>query len=203
MKIKLTSLETGSGYIRHARTETLRAVNADVNSALVEPVPCATYLLAYDREGGKPIGMSESAFHSQIYRGYEDGPYTSLCDLNDICPFSRMAGMRTVYVEPEYRQRRPVFLHLVLASARLFSQFGAEYATVTTNAADDYLNNLYEKMGGRHLGNVRMDGVYDSDSSVFVFHLDTVLQHKALRHVTREFDMDLTMAQNIMTRRAA
>ena len=50
MKIKLTSLEAGSGYIRHARTETLRAVNADVNSGLVEPVPCATYLLAYDRE---------------------------------------------------------------------------------------------------------------------------------------------------------
>jgi hypothetical protein len=92
------------------------------------------------------------------------------------------------------------FLHLVLASACLFRQFGAEYATSTTNA---YLNNLYTKLGGRHLGNLQMDGVHDSPSSVFVFHIDTLLEHKAMRHVTREFDMDLTTVQHIMTRRAA
>jgi hypothetical protein len=203
MKIKVRSMDAENTYIRHARRETLRAVNADVNSALVEPSPFATYLLAYEREGGRPIGMAESAFHSQVYRSYEDSPYASLCDLTEICPFARMAGMRTVYVEPEFRQRRPVFLYLVLASAFLFRHFGAEYATSTTNAADEYLNSLYTKMGGRHLGNLHMNGVYDSASSVFLFHLDSALQHKAMRHVTRDCDMDLTLAQTIMTRRAA
>jgi hypothetical protein len=186
VQIRRISPEEGREYIRHARHETIKAVGGEIRPEMLEPSSFGTYLFAYLPGEPGPIGMAESAFHSQVYRSYDDGPYASLCDMNQFCAFERMAGMRTIYVEPEHRVRRPVFLHLVLASALVFRSMGVQYATVSTNAADTRLKALYQKLGGRLIGDISLDGVYDSRTSVLVFGLDHLLAHRVIDRVRRE-----------------
>ena len=105
-----------------------------------------------------------------------------------------MAGMRTVYVEPEYRKSSCLFLALKLGSAKLFHSLGARFATASTRGTDQYLNRLYEKSGGDRVGTFDMDGV-DEPSSLFVFDLEKMLSHRAMQRVSRyisfEFEEEL------------
>jgi hypothetical protein len=139
--------------------------------------------------------MGESAMMIDADGGsYENTPYRSVCDLNDFCPPSQMAGMRTVYVEAEYRTSSSIFLALTLGSAQLFYQLGARCATASTRGSDTYLNRLYEKWGGDRVGTFRSD-MTDEPSSLFVFNLEKMLSHRATQRVTRyvsfEFNHEL------------
>ena len=184
MRIAIAHAQKDASYIRHARTETLKAVNTDPHPSMLEPTPVAKYLFAYDDQTGEPIGMGESAMLSEVYYTYEDSPYASLCDLNVYCPLSKMTGMRTVYVEPEHRNNSCLFLALTIGSAKLFHSFGARFATASTRAADQYLNRLYEKWGGDRVGTFRMDGI-NEPSSLFVFDLEKMLSHRVMQRVSR------------------
>ena len=121
---------------------------AEDTLTLVEPVAASKYVLAYDDQTGQPIGMGESAMLGDVYGSYGDAPYAAVGDLTAFCPLSEMASMRTVYVEPEYRNNSSLFLALTLCSAKVFYRRGARFATATTRAADEYLNRLYAKWCG-------------------------------------------------------
>lgn len=197
MKIAIADHEQDADYIRHARMETLKAVCVDPHPSLVDVLPIAKYVFAYDERIGQPIGMGESAMLSDVYDSYGDAPYASICDLSSYCPLSQMASMRTVFVEPEYRTSNSVFLSLTLGSAKLFHSFGARFATATTRGADQYLNRLYEKWGGDRVGTFCMD-LTNEESSLFVFDLEKMLNHRAMQRISRyvsfEFDDELVAA---------
>ena len=105
--------------------------------------------------------------------------------------------MRTVYVEPEYRTSSSVFLSLTLGSAKLFHGFGARFATASTRGADEYLNRLYEKWGGERVGTFCMN-LTNEPSSLFVFDLEKLLNHRVMRRISRyvtfEFGEELVPA---------
>jgi hypothetical protein len=190
MRIAIAHHEKDAAYIRHARIETMKAVNFDAHPSMFEPTPVAKYVFAYDDRTGEPVGMGESAMLSDVYESYEDSPYASLCDGNTYCPFHEMAGMRTVYVEPEYRSNSSLFLALTLGSAKLFYSFGARFATASTRGTDQYLNRLYEKWGGKRIGTFCMDDK-NEPSSLFVFDLEKMLSHRAMSRVSRYISFDL------------
>lgn len=190
MRIALADLEKDASYIRHARIETLKAVRLDPHPSLVEPMAVSKYVLAYDDETGQPIGLGESAMLSDVYDSYDDAPYASLGNLNAYCPLSQMAGMRTVFVEPEHRSSSSLFLALALGSAQLFHGFGARFATATTRGDDAYLNRLYAKLGGDRVGTYDMD-LTNEPSSLFVFDIEEMLGHRAMRRISRYISFEL------------
>jgi hypothetical protein len=190
MRIAIANHQNDASYIRHARIETLKAVCVDPHPSLVDPVPVAKYVFAYDERTGQPIGMSESAMLSDVYDSYDDAPYASVSDLNAYCPLGQMASMRTVFVETEYRTSSPLFLALTLGSALLFHRFGARFATATTRGADQYLNRLYEKWGGDRVGTYDMD-LTNEPTSLFVFDLEKTLRHRTMRRVSRYVTFEL------------
>ncbi|MCA9215403.1 MAG: hypothetical protein KDB27_20200 [Planctomycetales bacterium] len=181
MRIEIAHHEADAEYIRHARLETLRSLNVEPDPSLIEPIAVATYLIAYDDETEQPVGMAEVAMLGDIYESFDDAPYASLCDLNAYCCINRMAGMRTVYVEPEYRHKS-VFLALTIGAAKLLYSKGALYSTATTRASDQHLNRLYEKCGGERLGAVSLG--HKDPTSLFVFDLAKTASHRTLKRLT-------------------
>jgi hypothetical protein len=146
--------EEAGDYIEHARTETLRSINMEVRPERIQQIPHAVYVLAYTA-GGRVAGMAEAFLHSQHYESYDDAPYGSVAGLRELCPFELMAGIRTVYVEPEFRLSRALYLKLILSQAYIFRMFGALYSTATTNAADERLARLYHRTGSSVSANGR------------------------------------------------
>ena len=72
MRIEVADLTRDADYIRHARLETLKAVCVQPRPELVEPLPVARYVLAYDERSDRPIGMGESAMLADVYKDYDD-----------------------------------------------------------------------------------------------------------------------------------
>ncbi len=201
MKLRLVRPEEEIDFIRHARRETILATGGHISPDHLEPIPCAAYLVAYLREAGQPIGMVEFAFHDQVYRSYDDMPYASVCDFEKICPFSQMVGTRTVYVEPDFRIRRPVFLYLIIAGSHIFHQLGARFATASATATDPYVAELYERIGGRLVGQLHMEGIFDRLVSLYVFELSQLLAHKAAGRAIHILEADLQLARENRMRR--
>lgn len=197
MRIAVGHHQRDAKYIRHARIQTLKAVRLAPHPSLIEPVAASKYVLAYDDQTGQPIGMGESAMLRDVYESFDDTPYASVCDLNAFCPLSQMAGMRSVFIEPAHRHNSSLFLALTLCSAKLFYSFGARFATATTRAADPYLNRLYAKWCGERLGTFSMD-LTQEPSSLFVFDLEKMLNHRAMQRISRyvsfEYDEALVAA---------
>lgn len=188
MRIEVVDPVVQGDYIRHARTETLKALTLEPLPALIEPVSVSTYVLAFDDITGRPIAMGESAMLSSVYGSYDDTPYAALGDLNTFCPVHEMGGMRTIFVEPEYRNNSSLFLALTLYSAKLFHQdCGARYATATTLASDVYLNTLYAKYCGTRVGKFPV-APSNELSSLYVFDIEQILSLRVARRVLRNFD---------------
>lgn len=187
MRIEVVSADQRVDYIRYARAETIKAVGGAVTAEAIEPIPAARYVLAYGEDGSQPIGMAESAMHAAIYESYAESPYASVCDLDTVCPISQMAGIRTIFVEPEHRAKSPLFFILAAASAMVFRGYGATHSTATTNAADSYLNNLYKRVGGQLMGTSQING-FDAPSSFFLFDLEQLLEHRAMRRCMRSIE---------------
>ena len=188
MKIAIANPEFDATYIRHARIETLKSVDVEPRPALINPLPIATYLFAYNDQG-QSIGMGETAMLSDVYDSYADTPYASVGDLDAICPLNQMASMRTVFVEPKYRRSNLIFPALTFGTAKLMYEKGARFATATTSGTDQYLNRLYEKCGGKKVGVFRVDENVEW-SSLFVFDLEQALAHRAMQRLSRYVTFD-------------
>ena len=191
MKVKLVLPEQEAVYIRHARTETLKNIGEDPTPEAIEPTPFAFYFIAYDEDGHR-IGMAEIAMLEQVYGSFAESPYAGNFDQSHFAPISEMAGIRTIFVEPEYRRHAgSIYLQLILAGGRVVTALGAKVGTGTTNASDSYLGRLYEKTGGKALGTYRIDGVVKSDIALYVFDLDTLMNHKLIRRVASSLNADI------------
>ena len=203
MKIKLVLPEDEPDYFRHARIETLKSIHEDFDPQLVNVPPIAFSFLAYDDHSDWPVGLAEITFHEQVYSSHEEGPYPRSCDLGRFCEFSQMAGIRTIFVEPEYRGKAAsIYLQLVMAGAKVVSALGAKYGTATTHWNNRYLRGLYAKTGGTEMGPFRMDGVSSADLALFVFSIDGLLQHRLMKRATAQtvFDLDPAIARTIRSR---
>ncbi len=188
MKIRMTSVVTDADYIRHVRTQTLQAIGIEATSEMIQPVEFATYLVAYSDDQSR-MGLGESGMLSDVYRGYRDTPYASLCDLSRYCPIEQMASMRTIYVEPAFRGASLTFMGLALASAKLFHARGARFATASTSGSSDYLKGLYIKAGGELAGEAKIDG---AGVALFVFDLERMLTQRIAQRLARNFDLPQT-----------
>lgn len=186
MEIREASCKQDADYIRCVRTATLNSLGVTPHPNLVEPVPVAKYLVAYDN--AQPVGLAESALLGDIYENYEDSPNHAVCNLNAYCPLDEMATIRTVYAEPRLRGTSSLFLSLTLASAKLFHDLGARFATATTSISADGLRRLYLKYGGEIAGEGTIGGV---ETTLFVFELEYLLRHRAFKRVSRCFTFDV------------
>jgi len=201
MKIKLVPAEQEAEFIRHARAETLKSIDEEVTAEAIEPSPFALYLIAYD--GNRPVALAEIAFHDQVYESFAKSPYPQSFNLDSFCPFDSMAGIRTIYVEPDYRQRAgSIYLQLIFAGGLVVGPLGARFATATTNAADAYLNRLYRKTGGKEMETFVMHGAAKCEVALYVFDLNVLLNHKLIDRVasSTECEIDLEVAREIRSR---
>lgn len=187
MKIRTTSVDTDADYIRQVRTRTLQAIGVEVTNAMIQPVEFATYLVAYSDDQSR-MGLGESGMLSDVYRGYSDTPYASLCDLSRFCPIEQMASMRTIYVEPAFRGASLTFMGLALASAKLFHDRGARFAIASTSGSSDYLKRLYMRAGGEVAGEAKIDG---ADVALFVFDLERALAQRIAQRLAGNFDLPM------------
>lgn len=188
MKIRLASADTEADYIRKVRVATLEGLGINPTASMIEPIRCATYVIAYDASSRRPLGMAESAMFRDAYDRYDESPYSTICDLNSFCPVEEMAGIRTIYVEPEFRSASGIFMALALASAKLAHDQGARYATANTHGSASDLKRLYCKTGGEYIGHTDLDGL---DISLFLFELKRALNHRVYRRVSQHFDFSL------------
>lgn len=197
MRIRLADRELDNEYLRYARRETMKALHVEPDPSMFSIPPFAKYLLAEDSSSGNPMGLCEAAMLSFVYDSYDDTPYRDTCDLNAFCPLSEMAGVRTIFVEPQYRKSSALFTSLTLAAVKLFYGFGARFATASTRSADEYLDRLYTKWGGERVGEFTVAAAGEP-SSLFVFDLTRMLNHRAMRRLSREvtFDFGEAMASS-------
>lgn len=200
MRIELVRAEEAAEYIRYARQEILGVIGGDAQSALAEPIPCGFYLLAYDRDSERPVGMAEVVFHDQLFRSYEEDVYCAAGDLPAICPFGAMCHIRSLYVERSYRRRCPLYTYLALAAAHLFKTLGARFSTAGTLASDAYLTGLYEKTGASRVGSARPHG-FDEDLVLYTFDLEKLTSGKAMRRLLPHVRIDFDLARAIRGRR--
>ncbi len=201
MKIKLTLPEQAVDYVRHARLETLRAVDQSIEPELIEPSPFGMYLLAYGPDEEQPLGMAEFTFYRQVYESFEQSPYPKNIRLKDFGPFESFVGTRTIYVEPEARgQLPPYYLLLAMAGSRICYDFGARFTTATTNASNDYLMRLYEKTGGKLVGTYRDPNVGHFDIAVFVFDLEAIAHHRAMKRLEKHLIVDPQVFSTVQSR---
>jgi len=194
MKIKLGSAEDDADYIRHACTETLKAIGITPQPAWVEPQSVAKYVLAYN-ESDLPIGLGESVVLGDVYDRYDQSPHSAICDLERYCPIQEMAFMKTVYAEPDCRGTSSIFLGLALGSAKLFHGMGARFALASTSESADGLKRLYTKLGAELAGEGRVKGV---ESALFVFDLDRLLAHRAMQRISKCFEFEQA-AERVMS----
>ena len=187
MNIREASIEVDATYIRHVRRETLTSLGVTPTPELIEPVPVSKYLVAYDE--AKPIGLAESALLRDIYGSYGESPSDAICDLNTYCPIDEMASIRTVYADPDRRGMGSLFLSLTLASATVFHGLGARFATATTGISAHALQRLYLKYGGEIAGEGSVGG--GLEVTLFVFDLQRLLSHRALKRVSQYFAFDM------------
>ena len=184
MRIEVVPYHVHRDYVRNARAEILGVSAEHLTDRRITPVSFAKYLFAYSDSESTPIGFAESAMHHDVYDSYEATPYGPFCDLSDFCPIEQMAGIRTIFVEPEHRRGSPAFLALCYHSAMYFSGMGATYTTATTRADDAYVNAFYCKIGGKCFGTGEYDGI---ESSLFVFKLHDLVGNRFLARAARAF----------------
>lgn len=190
IRFELVPPDQAAGYIRHARIETLRAIRAEPRPELVEPLAPAVYTIAFDTASARPAALAECYFQHDLVADYANLPYASVAGLRALCPFHLLAGIRTLFVEPEYRVRHPLFLHLCLCSAYVFRTLGARFATATTDAANEHLAGLYDRLGGTRLGTFRMQEAGAHEFALYAFDLDRMAGHPALDRLRQRLTID-------------
>jgi hypothetical protein len=193
--------EAAADYIRHARTETLKAIRAHVHPGATAPIPHAVYLLAHLDGRDEPVGLAEACFLEQHYGTYERVPYHDVGDLRSLYPFPQLAGIRTVYADPAFRLRHALYVKLILGQAHIFRSLGARASTATTDAADERLARLYDKTGGRRLGEMSLGGVSDHPVAVYLFDLDALLRHPMTPRMRRDLTIDRSVLATVRSRR--
>lgn len=179
-----------SDYIRHARSETLKAGKMKPDPTLLEPLPLAIYLAAHAPGRSEPVALAEAVFLDDVYRGYEEFPYGGGFDLRRLCPFEHLAGVRTVYVEPGFRGHRALYLRLTLGLAKIFARLGASWAVATTNDRDAMLCQLYRRTGGVKLGSFEHEGAADP-VALFAFSVTRLAGHRLVARYARDADIEL------------
>lgn len=199
---RVTLAEHAADYIRYAREETLKAIRAHVHPDVTAPIPHAIYLLAYADGRDEPVGLAEACFLAQHYGSYDRVPYRQVADLPSLCPFPRLAGIRTVYADPAYRLRHGLYVKLILGQAHIFRSLGARASTATTDAGDARLARLYDKTGGRRLGEVSLGGISDRPLAVYLFDLDALLRHPMTPRMRRDLAVDSAVVAIARSRRA-
>lgn len=176
-----------ASYIRHARTETLKAVGAKPDPAYTGPFPGAVYVIAYDERGDAPVALAEAGLVSNVYQSYEDIPYSGVGDLRSVCRFDRLASVRTIYVEPAYRAHHALYAKLLVDQCRHFASLGAEWAVAVTDSQNDTLHKLYTRSRGRRLGTFHHEGM-TTPRALYLFSLGEILRQPFARRQTRELD---------------
>jgi hypothetical protein len=202
IRIRIGLPENESQYIRHARAQTLHAIGIDAHPELTAPIPHAVYVFADDLVEDRCVGMAEAFFLSQHYASLEEAPYASIESLRTLCEFSELAGIRTVYVEPEFRMRRALYMKFILSQAYIFRRLGARYSTATTNSTNARLSRLYNKTGGTLLGTVNARQYSDDPVAVYVFDLDRLVAHPGLPRTLADADLNFESIQLVRQRSA-
>jgi len=191
--------EEAAEYIERARTETLRSINVEVRPEMIQPIPHAVYVLAYTA-AGRMAGIAEALLLSQHYESFDHAPYGSVAGLRELCPFELMAGIRTVYVEPDFRLRRALYLKLILSQAYIFRTLGARYSTATTNASAERLARLYQRTGGLRLGVFGVGEWSAEGAALWAFEVERLLRHPGLERTLKDADFDFARVQAIRQR---
>jgi hypothetical protein len=199
VRLRVEPAESRASYIRHARVETLRAIGGHIAPEHIEPIPYAVYLFAL-AGGDHPIGVAEACFLQQHYASIDEVPYAASCDLQSYCPFEQLAGIRTVYAEPEARLHLGVYPKLILAMAYIFRSLGARYSTATTSAQDTQLARLYDRTGGIRAATFTVGSIKDEPLALYLFELDALLRHPAVRRMMRCLELDVPLLESIRLR---
>ena len=197
--IRLVLAEDEYDFINHAREETVKAMGCEASPEALAPLPAAIYLVAYDTESGKPLGMAETAFHHQVYPSFEEGPYPDKLNLSHFCNFGEMAGLRTVFVEPEHRVGSPLYLYLILSATKTVESLGGKYGTATTVPTNHYLRQLYSKTGGECLGTFDMN---HKPTTLYLFEVKKLMQNKVVKRALRVLEIDSATLSNLQRRGA-
>jgi hypothetical protein len=151
VRLRVRTADEIADYVRHARVETLKSIRMEPHAGLIEPLSSAVYLVAHAEDRERPVALVEAAFLHQVYGGFDDLPYRSVFDPRR-CAFEELAGVRTVYVEPEFRAYHALYLKLIVGQSKIFARLGATWAVATTDDRNERLRQLYEKTGGERLG---------------------------------------------------
>ncbi len=205
MTIKLVLPEEEPGFIRHARTETLKSLHESPTQAAIAPAPFAFYVMAFAAPSDTPIALAEFTMFDQVYKSFVESPYPASMDLARFCPMDQMAGVRTIYLEPEYRQTTgSLYLQLVATGCQIAQRLGARFSMATTNSENDYLNRLYAKTGGRPFAPIHMEGLAEIEIAPWIFNIRELLNHRLVRraHANAAIDIDFERAWKIRSRTA-
>lgn len=67
IRLRIQPAREIESYIRHVRTETMKAIRMRPEPAFIEPIPSAVYVVAHDESKNEPVALAEAAFVSRLY----------------------------------------------------------------------------------------------------------------------------------------
>ena len=172
-------------------------LSPDSPSAL--PLPHAIYVGLFLEDRAQPKGLAEAYFLDQAFLNFETCVYKTPSFVR-LCPFEQMSWIRTIYVDPKHRRRRPYYLYLYLVMAYVFNNLGASHAGMATRADDPDFDRLYLKTGGMPQGHTTVPFFGDSKFALYAFDLKELLRHRRFRKISGQLHFDWEKMREIRSR---
>lgn len=173
MRFKALSPTSNGNFIRSVRKATLVSLGVSYNERYCEPIPHGSYLAI--ENGNGIVGVAEAFWLKDAHPLIAQCPFANLLNDELMENYTKICHLRTIYVYPEFRKSF-YYLYLALGMTLQFASRGATFATAVTAAADNNLNKLYCRTGGKYLGTFRYNGI-NEEFSAYAFRDSDLLAH--------------------------
>ena len=156
MFLELSSAEGHEQEIRAFRQQIGNAMGMRAEGPLLEPLPHAFYLFAYQEHDQPPAGMIEFFFYEDAFASYEKAVYNEAYDLSSIGPMNELVHVRSLVVKDQHRGS--LFVHLCSAMIEVSSALSRRYLTVVTRDNQNAALRFYQNAGMQRLGTLLIQG---------------------------------------------
>lgn len=202
MQIRLIESERYVEYIKRVKAVVAAAMGVkNLEGRAIEPLQCGFYLALWLPDKPEPVGLAEAYFIDQAYADSRRCPLLTIPEVRTRCSFNNTAYLRTIYVEPEYRARLPIYSNLYLGMATVMHQLGALYGLAGTAANDGSLVRLYQKSGGRAVAKFAFPDDPSQPTAIFLFDVAQVLNNPRVARVSACLNVDQALALAIRQRK--
>lgn len=165
-------------YVRYGRRELLRGFSEQPSQPNdYDPIPQATLYGCF--RDGCIVGYLEWYFISDVYERADQMPYNTVFDFAHLGDYSRIAWLRSLYLNPETRRNRWLYPRFLMWGLSQVHKRPIELVGTSTGRHMSYLCALYTKTGGKRMGEITLEG-RSWTAACYLFSMASLLSHPSL-----------------------